>query len=231
MDIKDTIKQYAVGYLPKWSQMVVTGRSVTVEQAKNIIFRTDSFLTDSNKYSGGNNKRFNDSYREKAGLNMFITAEDSFRTSEYLRKSIGFIETQYVTNDWASSAFVFGPHGWCSPSGVIAFNDNIGKNPRIEEVYADWVIIAKAFPFIDATVTLMSGESCEEDTDPVINFRVLDGNVTICRPSLRGHNWGALPERKNIPSGFGSLESEIGLPSTWYDEYATKVHTIVENVI
>lgn len=56
--------------LPKWPQMIVTGQSVTVDQAKNIILRTDSFLTDPYKWSGGNNHKFNTKYREMAGLRL-----------------------------------------------------------------------------------------------------------------------------------------------------------------
>ena len=57
--LKEIIEKCAVGCLPKWSQMIVTGKNVTVEQAKDIIFRTDYFLTDPSKYSAGNDDQFN----------------------------------------------------------------------------------------------------------------------------------------------------------------------------
>ncbi len=50
--------------LPKWPQMIVTGKPVTIHQAKDIILRTDSFLTDSYEHAGGNNQEFNDWYRK-----------------------------------------------------------------------------------------------------------------------------------------------------------------------
>ena len=45
--------------LPKWPHMVVWGTPVTQEQAKDIIFRTDAFLTHMSSYAGGNNHAWN----------------------------------------------------------------------------------------------------------------------------------------------------------------------------
>jgi hypothetical protein len=61
-DLFSVISVLSSGSLPKWPQMIVTGKPVTVENAKDIIFRTDSFLTSSDEFSGGNNKEFNDWY-------------------------------------------------------------------------------------------------------------------------------------------------------------------------
>ena len=58
-DILDALREHAACHLPKWPQMIVTGKRVTVDQAKEIIFRTDSFLSDASDYSGGNARNFN----------------------------------------------------------------------------------------------------------------------------------------------------------------------------
>ena len=53
----------------KWPQMLVTGQTVTDRDTIiEILLLTDSFLTDTSQYSGGNNHAFNLMYRTKAGL-------------------------------------------------------------------------------------------------------------------------------------------------------------------
>lgn len=201
--------------LPKWPQMVVTGEQVTIEQAKEIIFRTDDFLSSSCKYAGGNCTEFNTGYREKAGLGT-----DDWDLSEYVREKIKYVETQYVSNTWGSSSYVYGPHGWCSPTGVIFFEDNIGKWPTVQEVYDDWVSIATAFPFLNLSVTLISGEHCEDDTHPVVTINVKDGGVQSVAPV--SFTLPDRPTRRDL-SFIMDSRHEIGLPQNWYDEYAARV--------
>ena len=69
--------------LPKWPQMMVTGKHVTLEQAKEIIFRTDPFLVDTSKYSGGNAHEFNAWYRKEAGLDLFEGSKTSRPCGSY----------------------------------------------------------------------------------------------------------------------------------------------------
>lgn len=184
--------------LPKWPQMIVTGKSVTSDQALDIIFRTDSFLTDCDEWSGGNAKDFNNWYREIAGLNNFRIENSGDSTDfkllrpfwdkrEQFLNTIGFINTNYVHNSWGSCAFVFGPHGWCHPNGKIQYSDNIGKYPSVEEVLEDWTKLAVAFPYLDLNVTLMSGEDGEEFKFPVVNIHVVDGNATLEEPNIGVH--------------------------------------------
>ena len=218
--------------LPKWPQMIVTGEPVTVEQAKDIIFRTDRFLTDASEYSGGNARDFNDDYRERAGLNEI---RETFPKTwwDMVPHAAGYIDTQYVRNDWGSCAFVFGPHGWCHPDGTIMFADNVGKWPSVEDVLHDWTLLADAFPFLNLHVTLMSGESMDEDTTPVVNIRVQSGTASVCEPDLSVHSapissrsvyalnrWSMAPE-----------ERELGLLDSWYDEYAEKVRAVVDTLL
>lgn len=61
-DLFSVISALSAGSLPKWPQMIVTGKPVTIDQAKEIIFRTDSFLTSSDEFAGGNNREFNEWY-------------------------------------------------------------------------------------------------------------------------------------------------------------------------
>jgi len=218
--------------LPKWPQMIVSGKPVTVEQAKDIIFRTDSFLLEHYEYSGGNNHKFNEDYRQKSCLALFHDSfknEEMWNKEEELDENLGFVRTNYVTNDWASCAYIDGPHGWCSPTGIISYSDNIGKWPSVKEVLSDWNKLATAFPYLNLNVTIMSGEHCEDAIIPLINIRVIDGGACLMNPDLsvhqkiESHNRGSLLERNE--------DSELGLPSDWYNEFAINVKTQVEKIL
>lgn len=190
--------------LPKWPQMLVTGVPVSEEQALEIIRRTDTFFT----WGGGNNRAFNnmvhetlrmpvnDSYEQYPGCEQFKSFDDYWAAKEKWREKWGLVDTEYVINSWISCSFVGGPHGWCHPDGTIGFSDNVGKWPSVEEVYNDWVILAKEFPFLDIGVTLMNGESCEDDISPVVSFVVKDGTVEVVDPDkINVHEKHQLPEQ------------------------------------
>lgn len=236
-EISAAIDKHAVGSLPKWPQMLVTGKPVTVDQAKEIIFRTDGFLHDAREYAGGNNRDFNSRYRKTAGLDTlkFERQYPDGRTfmdvdwdkQSQLSEAIKFVKTSYVHNSWASSSFIFGPHGWCHPNGTISYVDNVGKWPSIEEIYDDWVAIAHAFPYVDAHVTLMSGEQSEDAAYAVINFRVLDGKVTI-EPADSSVHSGARA-RTFDPISF-MTRSEQGLPNSWVVEYAERIKKVIDEL-
>ena len=233
--------------LPKWPQMLVTGKSVTPEQAKEIIFRTDNFLMDPSEYSGGNNREFNARYRKRAKLDTLLvkctTAEGrhyslpDYEKEDVLHNTLGAVATVYVNNDWASCCFAGGPHGWCSPSGDIYFDDNIGKWPTIAEVESDWCVLAHEFPFLDLHVTLMNGESCE-DTVPIINLRVVNGNVTLDEGDVSVHkdhnarinNTAGLGDDFWLADGNYNEYRELGLPSAWYNEFADRVRVAIEHM-
>lgn len=230
--------------LPKWPQMLVTGESVTVDQAKEIIFRTDSFLTDSYDLAGGNEKDFTEWYQRQAGLDRYIVRDwqdkspeadekrrKNWKFGDLVKERANFVGTSYVTNDWASCSFIFGPHGWCSPEGRIHFIDNVGKWPSVEDVLEDWQTIAAAFPFLKLHATLMSGEGSESDTVPLVNIWVHDGEADLQEPDLSVHRRD-VPHARNMDD-LGALfanRRELGLPSEWYDEYALRVRSIVDTI-
>lgn len=229
VEVQEQIDRFAVGSLPKWPQMLVTGNPVTIDQAKDIIFATDRFLVDPYEHSGGNNREFNANYRKLAGLDTLAVKEPwgynavDWHKADRVRKVLGVITNEYVTNDWASSCFIGGPHGWCHPDGKIEYKDNVGKWPSIQDVYHEWEEIAQKFPFLDLTVTLMGGESCEEETSAVINFRVIDGKVTIEPPDSSMHD-------VQISEYWGYGLSEQGLPNSWIHEFAFRVKSAVDFV-
>jgi hypothetical protein len=210
--------------LPKWPQMFVWGKPVTPDEAKDIIFRTDSFLTDFDRYSGGNNHQWNTWAQSVLGYTKYVGSDEySFllRLQDKLRAFIGFVGTEYVHNTWASSSYIFGPYGWCHPSGFIGYADNVGKWPSADEVFEDWTCIAKAFPFLDLTVTLMSGEHSDEGTIPVISFRVKDGDATVLDTPVRppaDFNPGARDFELTVLS-LGNNSREQGLNDAWIKDF------------
>ena len=117
--------------LSKWPQMVVWGESVSVDQAKEIIRRTDTFFGCPGLYKG-NNHAYNEWLMDR--LNIPSTDDYSSKLTPEVRQKMwadqekwieewGYINTQYVHNDWISCAYIFGPHGWCHPDGTIQFSD------------------------------------------------------------------------------------------------------------
>lgn len=233
--------------LPKWSQMIVSGVSVTEDQAKDIIFRTDRFFTDTSRYSGGNDREFNKFYRKISGLDNVL---DDYDAARAIRDEIGFLRLNFVENDWGSSSFVYGPSGWCHPDGTIFYRFNVGKHPMMEDLMEDWSLIAREFPFLDVHVTLMDSEHCEEEAKPVFNIRVVDGEAKLLPPDLSVHGASTLEKLKEEPEFVSSLffpfgvsdrtfeyegetisyREEIGAPIAWYLEFANRVKPVIEKI-
>lgn len=173
--------------LPKWPQCVIKGKPVTKEQAMDIILRTDTFFTMGYE---GNDHYFCHRVKEIVGLPTDDIYEIKFGTpewEEYRRKEQEFREKthsiilEYLHNSWISCSWIGGAHGWCSPNGEIAFQNNIGKWPTVEEVYEDLRKMGSAFPYLELTCTLVSAEEdCyEEDTKTVVTMQLKDGEVTF----------------------------------------------------
>jgi hypothetical protein len=211
----------------KWPQMIVTGKSVTIEQAKEIIFLTDYFLTDCYQYSGGNNKKFNEEYRIKSGLEDIRKKYDSntlWNIADKIRSELGCFELEYIKNDYASSSFFNGPHGWCNPDGKIYFVDNVGPWPTIKKLFSEWELIATRFNFLDINISIMSNERFHEFVynKPIINFKVCNGKVELTEGDLSVHDIDREEISDVTKLNYGPL-CEIGLPLDWYDEYANKI--------
>lgn len=205
--------------LPKWPQMMVVGKSITPEQAKEIIFRTDLFFTDSYDYAGGNDQSFTKWYQELAN----ITA-GNWSITDFLREKIKFLDLQYISNDYGSSSFIFGPNGWCNPNGNIYYSHNIGKWPEVPEVYADWVKVAESFPFLEIEATLYDGESCDSYKSPLCTFIIENGAVTVGAPkeTIGSEKFA----RTNPP--ISSIGREKGLPKSWYIDYADIIRPLIK---
>ena len=186
-------------WLPKWPAMVVVGRPVSRQQAMEIIIRTDDLSF------GSNSPRFNKELEEylydvkidrdvydavKTKLDISKEVKYSNEVYDYMykkRSEVGRVKLTYLNNSRVISSWVGGAHGWCDWNGNIGCNNyNIGKWPSVEEVYNEWKLIAKAFPYLDLTCQLMNHESsCADmvdDPKPLINFVVKNGRVRMKEP-------------------------------------------------
>lgn len=217
--------------------MRVTGKPVTEDQAKEIIRRTDSAFQHLD--IAGNNHEHRT--RLTRLYNYPVLNDDSY--PKYFEERVkwfeawGFIQTEYVHNDWIASAFIMGPHGWCHPNGQIGFVDNVGKWPTIEHIQREWGIIAKAFSFLDVGATLYSGESCAEGIEAVVSLRIRSGKVTLKDPHTtdvhKGHppatrSDGGYTDAEFVALRFGpyrNLRLECGVPDAWLEEWGERLET------
>lgn len=216
--------------LPKWPQMLTYGRSVTPEQALEIIRRTDTFFTHG---YGSNAHRFDEDARRIVGLpperwgvpepdetepQRIARLRREWAIEEQWRVWWDCVDTGYVHNSFVSSAFIGGPHGWCHPDGLVYFADNVGKWPSVEAITEDWKTLLDAFPFIDLGVVLMDNESSDEEAQPLIGIRVGSGAVTLMHPDDALHDF----EGANLQELRKRLERDwdqaISLLGTWNPE-------------
>lgn len=187
--------------LPKWPQMLVTGTTLPVNQALEIIRRTDDFFS----CPTGNDRPFIARARKLCympddpfdNLKKYNKADGSRDEDQYLKaisnyydefdkwkKYWGTISFEFLINSWISCPFVGGPHGWCHPNGTIGFSDNVGKYPSVEEIFNEWSTVAYEFPFVELEATLMSDEEgC--NGHPVVSFLIRNGRVEIIDPKVR----------------------------------------------
>jgi len=176
---EDNIQQRG---LPKWPAMVIVGDSVTEDQAAEIIIKTDTYFPNF-KYAS------NDREFERSLCEMFGVDDEEghqYEVVEEFRQKYGILDVEYLHNNHIVSAWIGGPHGWVSWEGrVFANTFNIGKWPDIETVAEEWQLIAEAFPYLKLTCQLFSGETCEEDTEPVVEYVVENGNVLVHKPKHR----------------------------------------------
>lgn len=209
--------------LPKWPAMIVRGVPVTVEQAREIIRRTDTAFQIG---ISGNDRAFNQRVAEIMDLprgsvwcsDENLTHED-YAALDAWRERWGVVYSEYITNRWIASTYVGGPHGWCHPDGTLRFDTNVGKWPSVEALLDEWTRVAEAFPFLDLTATLMSGEYCDDNIVPLVTIRVREGRATLEGPQPVTERATDLPE--------GALETlfldqpgrECGVPLEWFDHW------------
>lgn len=214
--------------LIKWPQMIVTGASVTREQAKEIIIRTDPFFSDVALYAGGNDQEFTIRYQQQSGVLAAVSCSDQQireRVQEAVDSVVKPIPLDYLDNDWASSGFVYGPHGWCQPDGTIEYHDNIGKWPEAVDLYDEWQSIARAFPYLSLFASFMDAESCDTDASVVLQFVLHEGAVRV----VKGEHAPVAREIRGADDVCFCSRSKHGLPWSWVAETADAIRTELQS--
>lgn len=148
----------------KWPQCVVIGKKVTVEQAREILIKTDYFFTSA--YPGGNDEKYDSELRKQLNMPPIYSWDkdvsdrvELFKKNEAWQILHDCLHLNYFINNWISSSYVGGPNGWCHVNGNIHSAINIGKWPSWDEVEEDLQDLGKVFPFLDMCVYVMNCES------------------------------------------------------------------------
>lgn len=156
----------------KWSAMIVHGDPVSLTQAAEIIFKTDSHFP--NFRYASNDKDYCDMLNALLGVDIESGNPVNYtKMDQFIRKCGVLTGLDYFTNSQITSAYVGGPHGWCHWDGTIFSNSyNIGKWPDVEQVAYEWRYILETFPYLNLTCQLFDGETCEGNIKPIVTFYV-----------------------------------------------------------
>ena len=141
--------------LGKWPTMYVQGKSVTREQANEILILTmGSYFDQTNdrEWADAVRKAFNQ--EEIQPYWEFEKKLEIMQSNKARLDSLGVLELEYMNNSRIASAYIGGAHGWMNWDGTIAADSsyNVGKWPSAEtDLLAELTLIAEAFPYLHAT--------------------------------------------------------------------------------
>lgn len=165
--------------LPKWPMMATLGRRVTEEQAAEIIVRCSSL------HMTCNDREWLYDVQQVFGIDDRPAFDATrWRAIQAIEEQLGTLPLSYLElSDRIMSSYVGGPHGWLHWDGRIGeCGHNIGKWPRVDEVHREWQAIATAFPFLELRCQLFSGEGCEDDIKPLVEYVVANGIARVIKP-------------------------------------------------
>ena len=152
---------------PKWPGCEIRGKSVTVDQAAEIIIRTDDL------YISCNDQEWTHILNKEMGV-----AKGDYDSVDKARDTYHNLELYYFCNDRIASCYIGGPNGWCNWDGTIHLSGkNIGKWPNLEALLEELNLIAKNFTYLDFKCQLFDNEF-SEDKKGIVEFTVKDGSVT-----------------------------------------------------
>lgn len=150
-------------YEDKWPRLIVNGKPVTVDQAEQILVRTNGTYLHCNDHVWEReaykifglpdifSPEHDDKKTEPGGLRSL------FEQEERGIAELGMLRLNYLENSRIATSYIGGTHGWCDWDGSIGCADyNIGKWPSCEEVTSDWKQIARAFPYLDLKCQVVS---------------------------------------------------------------------------
>jgi hypothetical protein len=163
--------------LPKWPAIVVVGEPVAIDEAAEIIVRTDGFLFSTNDHE------FATQLYAAIGVHSDGLSPSDWDAFRAVKEEYRVLPLDYLTTARIASAYIGGPHGWIDWKGnVFTSTTNIGKYPWVLEVLNEWGRIAEAFPFLSLRCQLYNAESGESGGEPVVEFAVEEGRVELRAP-------------------------------------------------
>lgn len=197
-------------YLGKWPQMTVKGKTISRKRAREIIIRCINPF-----YIFSNNREHREEIikilqipNEPKSRSEYNSEEDysenfskDFRKywQRFLKnkKRLKILDLNFIclTSILNSDDFMVCPYGWLSWDGEIEFIGNIGKWPDIEEVFKEWKIIAKNFPYLEMEIQLWNNDIyCDYNSipdnyviKPIIQFNLKNGKCIFTKPEYN-HN-------------------------------------------
>lgn len=232
-------------FYSKHHQVLVNGTNVSKEQAEDIIFRTDYFLTNI-LCRGGNNFELNSWYATLSGLEvlskMVFDKHDLVESTIIFEKlqeridgELGIIHCNILGNDVTSSPYIFEEHGWCDYDGRIYFIDDVDignyKSNAFNTFLKDIEAIASAFPYLNMYITIMDGESINDDDEipePMVSFKVHEGSVSVLKGNLKYH--GGKVVNRNMLSNYGE-DLYDKPPIEVLEKFALKVRKTLDKIL
>jgi hypothetical protein len=107
---------------------------------------------------------------------------------------IVYLPLIFLRNEWITSEYSKGPHGWCDWEGNIGCHyGNIGPNATVEWIEYEWKLIAYYFPFLKLKCQLFDKDVNDVGRKPIVEYEVNNGVVKTLLPvkSLPHRIWGA----------------------------------------
>jgi hypothetical protein len=171
--------------LPKWPRLYVAGDPVTPEQADLILVRTNGprFHT--------NDEKWNDMVARTFGLP--IEGRVTHEEEEEVIRRFGMLDINHLNNGRISSTYAGGPNGWCDWDGTIGCVEGHlhCKWPSVTDVFSEWNMLARAFPFLRLTAQLTT-DGWEDGGDGttrrvLVQWEVKGGMVHMVTPGPLVH--------------------------------------------
>lgn len=215
--------------LPKWPALIVTGKPITKDQARDVIRVTDDTFVyangdlDSASYSLMANRLIIPLRPQWVYDSLLLSRDSRFerqlRMEEYEAQAIWSYQWGSLKIGELRNHIISYGYGWCRPNGYIGLIDNIGKWPKIRSIYEDLISIASTFPYLSMGVTIMSA-SRTEGGSPVVSMRVKEGTVTLVDPEDEdvhsGHEWPG----GNVEASYDEPYNQKNFPNEWLEEWS-----------
>lgn len=176
--------------LPKWCRLVVVGDAVSEDQAAEIILRTSDlyFVTNDKEWQRQLHAVLNINHEKSSNCYYYPSSDDLANAN----KSLGVLDIEYLQNMQIASCYIDGAKGWCAWDGHIGCDGyNIGKWPSVSKIFAEWELIAAAFPFLKLRCQIWNCEygadtdDVNESPKPVAEFIVENGTVSLVNPTKK----------------------------------------------